>query len=231
MGREAHLEMGWAHELATIHPFIRSAFSLSLKSRRYNDDFRLHPYKAAKLHLAGRKRKGMRDPLNSCRDRVRHVRCASKGRFPLSLETPLHSETLDSAEFIRSTPDGRILRIWDDRMRATSELVRSCALAQTKWNARIPGSITDASGKFQSDAIKQMMDQLNIGDADWIGQLPSNARPPVPCRNNKCFLPMGRIARFLSARFPTHAQLGSGGRCEIWKAQRTASLVRRDGEG
>ena len=46
-----------------IHPFVRTAFPLPLKRRRYNADVRLEPYMPDLLHFAGGKRKGIRDPL------------------------------------------------------------------------------------------------------------------------------------------------------------------------
>ena len=79
------------------------------------------------------------------------------------------SGTIRAIEFARSTPDGQIRRIWDAQLRAAEELVRSCALAQTKWNACIRGSISAESGKFQTVAAKQLLHQLNVGGAALIG--------------------------------------------------------------
>ena len=118
--------------VATIRPFIRAAFSLPLKRRHYDDDVHLEPYRPAILHLAGGQRKGIREPLDRCVDRDHHVCCAMQEDFPLSLETPLPSETIRAIDFVRSTPDGQIRRIRDVQLRPSGELVRTCALAQTK---------------------------------------------------------------------------------------------------
>ena len=156
--------------IGTIRPFVRTAFSLPLKRRRYNDDIQLDPYRPALLHFAGGQRKGTHEPLGRCLDRKHHVWRALQEDFPLSLETPLPSETIRAIEFTRSTPDVQIMRIWDVQLRAAEDLVRSCAPAQTKWNACVPESISAASGKFQTVAAKQLIHQLNVGGAAWIDQ-------------------------------------------------------------
>ena len=80
------------------------------------------------------------------------------------------SETSGAVEFISPTPNGRILNIWDVQMGATEELVRICALSQSKWNARIPGSISADVGKFQTVVVKKLLRQLNVGGEAWLGQ-------------------------------------------------------------
>ena len=156
--------------VATIRPFIRAAFSLPLKRRHYDDDVHLEPYRPAILHLAGGQRKGIREPLDRCVDRKHHVCCSLQEDSTLSLETPMPSETIRAIEFTRSTPDDQIRRIWDVQLRAAEDLVRSCAPAQAKWNARIPESISAASGKFPTVAAKQLLRQLNFGVEAWIDQ-------------------------------------------------------------
>ena len=91
---------------------ILPAISLPLKRRRYNDDVHLGPYQEAGLRLDGRTRKGIRELLDRCRGRMRHVRCALKERFPPAIETPLPSDTLDAIEFIRPADSDRVLEIW-----------------------------------------------------------------------------------------------------------------------
>ena len=154
----------------TIRPFIRTDFSLPLKRRHYKDDIHLEPYKPAILHLAGGKRKGIHEPLGRCVGREHQVCCAMKEVSPLSLETPLPSETIRAIEFIRSTPDDQIREIWGFQPRSAGDLVRSCASAQAKWNACIPESISAAPGKFQTVAAKQLLHQLNVGGAAWMDQ-------------------------------------------------------------
>ena len=78
------------------------------------------------------------------------------------------SETIRAVEFIRSASDDQIRRIWGVRLRAAEDLVRSRAPAHARWNARIPGSIPAASGKFQTAAAKQLLHHLNVGGAAWI---------------------------------------------------------------
>ena len=109
--------------------------SLPLKRRHYNDDIHLVPYKPEILHLVGGQRKGNHELLDRGVDWEHHVFCAMQEDSPLSLETPLPSETIRAIEFTRSTPDGQIRRSWDVQLRAAEDLVRSCAPAQAKWNA------------------------------------------------------------------------------------------------
>ena len=106
------------------------------------------------MHISGRKRKGIRESIESCRDRARRARCALNENPPLSLETLMHSETLSDIEFGLPTPGDQICRVWDVQMREADELVRTCAATQTKWNARIHGSISAPPGKFQTAATK-----------------------------------------------------------------------------
>ena len=80
------------------------------------------------------------------------------------------SETIRAVEFIRSASDDQIRRIWGVRLRAAEDLVRSRAPAHARWNARIPGSIPAASGKFQTAAAKQLLHHLNVGVSALIGQ-------------------------------------------------------------
>ena len=87
-----------------IPSFGRSVFSLPRKRRRYNDDVHLGSYKPDVLHFAGGQRKGIREPLDECRDYEHHVREASKQRFPLSHVAPLPAETRDASVCIRDTP-------------------------------------------------------------------------------------------------------------------------------
>ena len=109
--------------------------------------------------------------------------------FPTIAGDPLLSETIRAIDLFRSTPDGQIRRILDVQLREAEELVRTCALAQTKWNACIRGSISAAAGKFQTVASKQLLRQLNVGGAAWIDQFPhgfqitgtmSREPPPLP---------------------------------------------------
>ena len=64
------------------------------------------------------------------------------------------SGDLRDIEFTRPTPDGQIFKILDVQMQAAEELVRTRALAQTRWNACIPVSISAADGKFPTVAAK-----------------------------------------------------------------------------
>ena len=121
------------------------------------------------------------------RGRIRQARRSPVGRFPLSLETPMPSETLDAIEFTRPDDNNRILKIWGVQLRATEELDRSFSLAQTKWNACIPGPIAASGGKFQNVSPKQLTLHLNIGGSARAGQSPTVFRLRACCRRNTCF--------------------------------------------
>ena len=194
----------------TAHPFARAASPLPLKRRHYNGDIRLGAYKAGALHFAGRQRKGTHEPLDSCVGRTHRAWCALKEDFPLSPETPLPSETIRAIELIRSTPDTQICKIWDAQLRAAEELGRTCGLAQTKWNARMPGSISGAAGEFQTVAVKQLLHQLNIGGAAWIDKFaygfpiagPMSRKFPFPRGGGICSSSYERDLRVLVGSFP-----------------------------
>ena len=93
-----------------------------------------------------------------------------EGRFPTVVGNPLPSETIRAIEFIRSSSDDQIMKIWDSQLRASEELVRSCTSAQNRWNSCIPGSISASSGKFQTVAVKTLLRQLNVGGEAWLDQ-------------------------------------------------------------
>ena len=175
----------------TIRPFIRSAFPLPLKRRHYNEDIHMDPYRAAVLHLTGGHRKGIREPLGSCVDRRHHLWCALKEDSPLSLETALPSDTIRAMEFIRSSPGGQICKIRGVQLRAAEEVVRTCASAPTRWNVRIPGSISASAGNFRTVAVKQMLHLLNIGGAAWVGQC-AYGFPIAGTMSRKFMFPRGR---------------------------------------
>ena len=137
------------------------------------------------------KRKGIHELLDRCRDRTHHVQCALKEDFPLSLEDPLPSETIRDVEFTRSTADGEICKVCDFQLHAAEELVRTRASAQTKWNARILGSIAAAAGRFQTVAAKQLLRQLNIGGDAWVGQF-AYGFPITGTLSQKLLYPSGR---------------------------------------
>ena len=59
---------------------------------------------------------------------------------------------------------------WDVQLLEAEELALTCALAQTKWNARIHGSFSAEDGKFQTVAAKQLVHRLNIGASAWVDQ-------------------------------------------------------------
>ena len=126
-------------------------------------DFRPVPCKASRLHIECRHRKWISEPLESCRYRAHHVRCALRESLPLSSENPLPSETLRDIEFTRRTPGDQVRKIWDVQLRAAGNLVRSRALGKTKGDARSSGPIAAAAGKFQTVAAKHLLRHLNIG--------------------------------------------------------------------
>ena len=89
----------------TIRPFIRAAFSLQLKRRRYNDDIRLVHYRPVLLRSGFGQREGVHEPLTAVW--IGNTTCGSpRKRTPLSTE-PLPSETIRAIEFTRSTPGGQ----------------------------------------------------------------------------------------------------------------------------
>ena len=178
---------------------------MSPKRRHYNDVIRMVPYKAAHLHLDGRRRKGIHEPIGRRRDRVRRVRCSLKENSPLSLDTPMHSETLSAIEVIRSTPDEQIRTIWDVQLRAAEEFARKCAMDQTKWNARIPGPIAAAGGMFRNVAAAQLFHQLNIAWSSRVGQF-AYGSPITGTMARKYLFPIIEKLRF---RLPAHEISGS----------------------
>ena len=188
----------WPSEREAIRPYIRTDFPLQLKRRHYNDDVRPESYKASRLRFDWRQRNGIRELLGRCRDRARRLRCALGGNLPISLETPLHSETLRDIEFIRATPGDQICMMRDVLLRSAEELVRTRAQAQTKWNDFIPGSISAAAGKCQTVAAIHLLRHLNIGGRRGLASSPTASRLPVRCRRNIYF----RAVRILTYVFP-----------------------------
>ena len=179
-------------------PFVRSAFSLQLKRRHYNDDARLGPYNEGKLHLDGRGE--FANPwidfaierAKSDAIRRRHF------LFPTRRHAP--SGTLDVIEFIRSADKDRVVKIRGVQLRATEGLARCCALAQTIWNARIPWSIAAADGNLQTVAGKHPAHHLNVGGSAWASQF-AYGFPVVGSLSPKCSFPRDDK---LGVRLPAH---------------------------
>ena len=69
----------------------------------------------------------------------------------------------------RQRPDA-IIKAWGAQPAALDVLAHGCKLAQSKWGARIPGGISPAVGKFQTVALKQLINHRGMGRSAWLGQ-------------------------------------------------------------
>ena len=143
--------------------------SLPLKRRRYNDDMLLETYRPALLHFAGGQRKEIREPLDFCVDMKHRVWCTLEEDSHCRWRLP--SVGNDTCYRFRPLYSG-----WSNpndlgcQLRPAEELVRTCELSHTRWNACIPGSISAAGGKFQTADATHLLHQLYVGGEAWIDQ-------------------------------------------------------------
>ena len=150
--------------------FDRLKFALPRERSSYNDDIQLEPFCKADFSIAGQQRKGIHEPLSSCKSFDRHVRASMDERFPLSISTPLPHRLRNNALFCRDTPPARLLSIWETQLSKVEKLVSSCALAQSKWDACIPPELLPAAGRLKTVAIKQLMGVCGMGGTRWLDQ-------------------------------------------------------------
>ena len=79
--------------------FDRSFFSLPRGHPSFNDDIHLECFRPPVLTFAGHQRKGIHEPLDSCRSFEDHVKSALKEDFPLSRSTPLPKNLRECSHF------------------------------------------------------------------------------------------------------------------------------------
>ena len=98
------------------------------------------------------------------------MKAALRERFPLSISTPLPSFLRDNAIFCRDTPADELLAVWEAQLSKVSDLVDSCSLAQSKWDACILPEILPAAGRLKTVAIRQLMGECGMGGSHWLDQ-------------------------------------------------------------
>ena len=79
-----------------------------------------------------------------------------------------------------------IVRLRDAHLSALEGLAQGWKLAQSKRDACAPEEIAPAAGKFQTVAMKQLMNQLGMGGSNWLANSPMDPRLPASCLENIC---------------------------------------------
>ena len=149
--------------------FDRAGFTLP-RRQSFNGDVEIEAYRPAKLILAGKHRKGIREPLDFCSSPDEHIRYALKDPFPLSAATPLQRELKAASAVSRDIPPVELVEFWGAQNTALESLISNCSLAQKKWDNSIAPEILTAAAKFRTVALKQLLRQHNLGGARWLGQ-------------------------------------------------------------
>ena len=146
---------------------------------------------------------------------------------------PLPAETWAAAAYIRDTPPATIIKVWEAQPAALDELAHGCKLAQSKWNACIPEEIPTSSGKFQTAARKQLMNQLGMGGSVRLGQFAFGFPIAGPMSQKYiCFrrIPLNAPA-WQRIEFPTRQQHGSEKSGQIWPQECSSPLGRGRASG
>ena len=152
---------------AAIPSFNRACFKFPARRRFYNGDIYLEAYRPTALTFSGSQRQWVHETLDTCLAFTENSG-SSEGIISFRPETPLPKETIRSAISPIDLPPDHLIPFWYDQLSATSALVGSCELAQSKRGDCAPSEISPATGKFQTVATKQLTDQHGLGGSRWL---------------------------------------------------------------
>ena len=138
----------------------------------FNGDVKLDAYLPTHQTLAGRQRKGIREPLGGCVHFEEHIRRALRRDILSASKTSIPAETLAASSCMRDMPADRLVPFWGARVDSLEQLISNCPLAQSKWGSCIRPEIRPSTGKFRTVVLIQLLKQHYMGSPRWMGQFP-----------------------------------------------------------
>ena len=88
---------------------------------------------------------------------------ASEAPFFLSLQTPLPASTTEAALFIRDSPSGAVISLWNTHLETIETLVGESQPIDEQWNKLNPPFLKPEGGELKLAALMSLRLQFGLG--------------------------------------------------------------------